>query len=573
MDSGRSRPRRGECHVSCGCRRGDGLAAPVRRAAGGTPRSPPRLSSENGTVPVGDAPPAVVGLLAGEFGRCGFEATLVDLAARGWFRLSPAGVPAVPAGQSGTWGPPGPDMCTVCAEPPGERLTLYERRVVAHLGLRAGARGEVPAGARPDQVPAQPGPDRPIVRTAARPSGEPVVGDRPRAPKGRPGLPGILLLGRVRPHGQDRHQPTLHRGRAGGPAEVACGRRPDAGHQVAAPGGRLHAYAVTLGAAPNTAAVFAPVGKDALWSSYRGSWQQLSVEKTTWPWPRAVIVILAIIFGPIVYFGGVFWLFTHGLAGLAERVIGLTAAAAVTFAAWLASRSAFPRFAEFDGQVISQSFVKGGDDSPDEYHVVIDDGERATAWDFTVGSGPYRRLTPGTFVHVRVNLRRQEQVSVEPMEPPPVARSLAGGEAEQRRAARGGLPDPADLVTADDAAYVLGAPVTGEHIPNPAGQTMTWRPTGEVPAGADGYRPPREIAAGSPAAAARGTTGPVGSRRLPAGRARMAVSGLAHDDHQYPGHGAAGNEASLTWLMPRAEARLRHWLAETATAGDTEDRS
>jgi hypothetical protein len=31
------------------------------------------------TVPAGDAPPAVVSLLAGEFGRCGFEATLVDL--------------------------------------------------------------------------------------------------------------------------------------------------------------------------------------------------------------------------------------------------------------------------------------------------------------------------------------------------------------------------------------------------------------------------------------------------------------------------------------------------------------
>ena len=39
------------------------------------------------------------------------------------------------------------------------------------------------------------------------------------------------------------------------------------------------------------------------------------------------------------------------------------------------------------------------------------------------------------------------------------------------------------------------------------------------------------------------------------------------------GTAAAGNEASLTWLMPRAEARLRHWLAETATAGDTGDRS
>jgi hypothetical protein len=336
--------------------------------------------------------------------------------------------------------------------------------------------------------------------------------------------------------------------------------------QVAAAGGRLHAYAVALGAAPDAAAVFAPAGKDMLWSSYRGSWQQISVEKTTWPWPRAVVVILAIIFGPILYFAGVFWLFTHGLA---ERVIGLTAAAAVGFAAWLASRSAFPRFAEFDGQVISQSFVKGSDDSPDEYHVVIDDGVRATAWDFTVGSGPYRRLTPGTFVYVGVNLRRREQASVEPVEPPPVARSLAGVEAEQRRAAHDGLPNPADLVSADDAAYVLGALVTSEHIPNPAGQTMTWQPAGR----------PQPVMT----VIVRHARAPLAPRPLPRGAQPVpwVADGYLLDGRAWlylgslmmiisiRGTTAAGNEASLTWLMPRAEARLRGLLS----AGDADTRS
>ena len=385
-------------------------------------------------------------------------------------------------------------------EPPGERLTPYERRLVAHLGLRAGARGEVPGpalsegfeGGKTEFMKAF----REEVDTDARERGL----TRSRLSPGRIALLCALLLV---PAGNllfaidpGHRKATLAylglscfvafgltvkigirwRCTAAGRAarrkwHAAVDRTPVI--QAAAAGGRLHAYAVALGAAPDSAAAFAPAGKDVLWSSFRGSWQQISVEKTTWSWPRALIVVLAIIFGPILYFAGVFWLFTHDLAGLAERVIGLTAAAAVGFAAWLASRPGLPRFAEFDGQVIRQSFVKGGDDSPDEYHVVIDDGVRATAWDFTVGSGPYRRLTPGTFVHVRVNLRRQEQASVEPVEPPPVARSLAGVEAEQRRAAHDGLPNPTDLVTADDAAYVLGAQVTGEHIPNPAGQTMT----------------------------------------------------------------------------------------------------
>ena len=51
-----------------------------------------------------------------------------------------------------------------------------------------------------------------------------------------------------------------------------------------------------------------------------------------------------------------------------------------------------------------------------------------------------------------------------------VARPLAGVAAQQQRASHGGLPNPADLVPADDAGWVLGGPVAGEHIPNPAGQ-------------------------------------------------------------------------------------------------------
>ncbi|HJY71673.1 MAG TPA: hypothetical protein VJ347_07820, partial [Streptosporangiaceae bacterium] len=90
----------------------------------------------------GIEPPAVVSLLAGRLERDGFGVTLADLAARGWFRLS------------GTPGPSGPVMCpvmcTVPAETPAEAIAPYERRVMAHVALRAGVRGEVPAPALSD---------------------------------------------------------------------------------------------------------------------------------------------------------------------------------------------------------------------------------------------------------------------------------------------------------------------------------------------------------------------------------------------------------------------------------------
>jgi len=44
----------------------------------------------------------------------------------------------------------------------------------------------------------------------------------------------------------------------------------------------------------------------------------------------------------------------------------------------------------------------------------MDDGTREKAWDFKIGSEPYRKLTPGTFVHARVNMRSRADVTVEP---------------------------------------------------------------------------------------------------------------------------------------------------------------
>jgi hypothetical protein len=56
----------------------------------------------------------------------------------------------VPPRRGRTPMPGGPALCVVPAETPDGPLTPFERRVVAHVALRAGARGEVPAPALSD---------------------------------------------------------------------------------------------------------------------------------------------------------------------------------------------------------------------------------------------------------------------------------------------------------------------------------------------------------------------------------------------------------------------------------------
>jgi hypothetical protein len=206
-------------------------------------------------------------------------------------------------------------------------------------------------------------------------------------------------------------------------------------------GGRRTAYAAALGAAPAALAVFNQGGGNVAWSSYRGGWQQIEIESNTWSWPRGCAFSAAIAFGPVAFFTAVLWLAFSGMAAIAFELVGLAVAAALAGAlVWLARRKMFPSVAEFDGQVIRQWLVKDSD-SPDEYHVAVDDGARDKAWDLSIGSEPYRRLPPGTFVHARVNLRNREDVTVEPVEPPAVARPLEQVAADQERAEAGGLPD------------------------------------------------------------------------------------------------------------------------------------
>jgi hypothetical protein len=528
----------------------------------------------------GIEPPAVVSLLAGRLERDGFAVTLADLAARGWFGLS--GTPG-PAGRAGSarsaepTGRVGPVMCVIPAETPAEALTPYERRVMAHVARRAGVRGEVPAPALSDSFEGGETAFLKAFRDEVTADAEERGLTRPRLSGRRIGL---LVLVSFVPAGvaaialdaAHRSYPlawptmswfVLSLVTAG----VGASRRPSAAGQsvlerwhAAADemrrgqsGGeeRLGAYAAALGRAPGAVSAFAPTGKDLVWSSYRGSWQQLPVETHGGSWPLAIVAILAIIFGPIAYIGGVIWLFAAGLGWIGERVLELTAGAVLVLVAVWAARRMTPRFAEFDGQVIRQTFIEH-DEDPDEYRVVVDDGTGPTAWDLKVPAASWRLLTPGTFVHARVNLHNRD-VTIDPVEPPAVARPLAAVAAEQERAGYGVLPDPGMLVTADEAAEVLRCPVRGRHADGPASRAMIWQPPGaaqpilriEVRPAGTGPRVPAD---------ARPVPGVGGGFLL--GQSAMLYTGSCIAAIGVHGAGQTADEASLTRLLALVSARI-----------------
>ena len=529
-----------------------------------------RSRREERAVP-GVESPAVVSLLAGRLERDGFAVTLADLAARGWFRLG---------GTSGPAGLAAPVMCVIPAEAPAEALAPYERRVMAHVARRAGVRGEVPAPALSDSFE---GGETAFLKAFR----DEVTADAEQRGLTRPRLSGrrvgVLVLALFVPAGAaaialdaaHRSYPlawpavswfVLSLVTAG----VGASRRPSAAGQSVLErwharademrrgraGGygsedRFGAYAAALGRAPGAVAAFAPAGKDLVWSSYRGSWQQLPVETHGGSWPVAIVAILAIIFGPIAYIGGVIWLFAAGLGWIGERVLELTAGAVLVGLAIWAARRMTPRFAEFDGQVIRQTFIEH-DEDPDEYRVVVDDGAGPTAWDLKVPAGSWRLLTPGTFVHARVNLHNRD-VTIDPVEPPAVARPLAAVAAEQERAGSGVLPDPGVLVTADEAAEVLRGPVRGRHADGPASRAMIWQPSGaaqpilriEVRPAGSGPRVPAD---------ARPVPGVGGGFLL--GQSAMLYTGSCIASIGVHGAGQAADESALTRLLALVSARL-----------------
>ena len=333
--------------------------------------------------------------------------------------------------------------------------------------------------------------------------------------------------------------------------EVARARIAEAARRVVERVASLRPPAITLPAALEVHLQTADMAEVASW--VRGA--ERTGVRTVTIGGQGCAIWLAIVFGPILYFSAAIWLGTHGMALLAEEMVGLVVAAGLAGGlVALARRAASPRFAEFDGQVIRQWMVKGGDESPDEYHVAIDDGTREQAWDFSIGSEPYRRLPPGTFVHVRVNLRRRADVTVEPVEPPAVAHPLARVAADQERAVTNGLPDPADLVLEAEAAAILGGKVRGHHLDGAPGRTMVWQPpsTGrpmlrvEVRHAADARRVP-PTARAAPGVADGYFVSQGAAVTVSALTALISIHGSVH----------IAAEASLAGLLPVVEGRLR----------------
>jgi hypothetical protein len=146
-------------------------------------------------------------------------------------------------------------------------------------------------------------------------------------------------------------------------------------------------------------------------------------------------------------------------------------------------------------------------------------------------------LTPGTFVHVRVNPRRNRPLSIQPTEPPPVAPRLAAVLAARQQAGQNGLSDPAVLVTEQEAADVFGCPVRGTRL-DLLGRLVIWRPAAAsrpslqvmVQSGALGARMARQAARhGTPLPAADGWLLSSRSAVLHAGTltARVTLTDLA----------------------------------------------
>jgi hypothetical protein len=400
--------------------------------------APPSALSRDGGPGFGDAQesPAVVSLLAGRLGRDGFAATLLDLSARGWFRLAP------PQGARG------PVMCVVPTEAPVESLTPYEQRVIAHVAARAAQGGVVPAPALSDGFESGQTGFMKVFGGEVAADARARLLTRPRLSPRRIALLCALLLvpaGALLFALNHAHRPdattyaavsfvagcwlTIGVGtskRCSAPGQAVLERWRAAAAAQPGGDGRLLAYAAALGAAPAAVAAFASPGGNVAWSNYRGGWQQIAIETNTGSGRAALGCLAAAIGGPLLFVGVVSWLAMNGLGPLVGDLGGLIGFLFLGgLVVWALRGRLFPRVAEFDGQVIRQWMVKGGDDSPDQYHLAIDDGARAKAWDLLVGSELYRQATPGALVHARVNLWSRRSASVWLVQPAAVAPPLA----------------------------------------------------------------------------------------------------------------------------------------------------
>jgi hypothetical protein len=391
-----------------------------------------REGSRTGVVPMTPAdPPAVVGLIAGRPDADLFTVTLLDLAARGWFRLTrslPDPRALVPA------------MCVLPAETPVEELTPYELRAVAHLSRRAGPLPEIPAAALADGFEGGAGPFRQAFR------GD-VVADARRRGLTRPTLStagkAMLCLFALVPAGValGAAYSYQHNGRllvfcafyyvilCTSVARVSSERLTPQGQQALAAwkahstilgppvtGTRGEARAAALGANPEALAQFTAPGDDTAWSGYGAGWRLVIIgdpDTRIWPglsgWALGAFCLLTTPGIPLLAFLG--WEVAGGSRGVELGILTGLALDALVVTRGISRWAHLPRFAEFEGMVLRQWEVESSDEGT-SYYVAVDDGFSPQAWAFEVRATDYRRLPPGTLAHVRINARLNKLIDI-----------------------------------------------------------------------------------------------------------------------------------------------------------------
>jgi hypothetical protein len=394
--------------------------------------SGPRLGRtlrRGGTGPSPDSiPPAVVAFTAGLSAAGQFTVTLLDLAARGWFRLAGSERRAV---------------CVLPAEAPVEDLNPYERTAVRHLARRAGSHGQAPADAVADGFEGGQGhflsQFSTDVRAQARAYGltRPTISRRRKVllcllalvPAAAPLLP--LLSGHRADSGVTSICIFYYFGLVMAVAVVKSERLTSAGRDAlaawrAVPIPASQVTAAALGRDPAALAPFSPPGGNRAWSGYGEDWRLVRIGNPAprvWPGMSAAAArLLFIISGPgvsvlMIAFALAVHDFRLGvLVGLALDVVVFVNATAP----WLR----LPTRAEFEGQVLRQwNFTAAGEDSI-RYSIAIDDGVHEQAWALTVTGDDPSWLAPGTLVQVTVNPRLNKVITIQPFRRPASASHL-----------------------------------------------------------------------------------------------------------------------------------------------------
>jgi hypothetical protein len=194
-------------------------------------------------------------------------------------------------------------------------------------------------------------------------------------------------------------------------------------------GTREGARAAALGANPEALAQFTPPGKDTSWSGYGVGWRLVTIgdaDQRVWPglsgWALGAFCLLAAPGIPLLAFAG--YELAGGSRGIELGLVTGVALAAVVLTRGISRWAHLPRFAEFDGVVLRQWDVES-DDEGTSYYVAVDDGFSPQAWAFEVRAADYRRLTPGTLAHVRINPRLNKLIGIEAIRPPAASQAIA----------------------------------------------------------------------------------------------------------------------------------------------------